>query len=168
MGTPKVQSIERKSFLKSIGLDPNDLTEWQKKWRGLKNTSRQRGAGFFLSFEDYVSIAVESGLHSPESIGRASDKYAMGRIGDVGDYIRGNCRFITNARNIEERTINGGTEERTKKISKKFKAVAPNGEVFTGYNISKFTREMGLASGSLSGCARGVYAQYLGWTCQYI
>lgn len=168
MGKPKIQNEMRKSFLSSIGLNPEDLGVWQKKWKGLKGTSVSRGTAFLLSFEDYVTIAAYSGLKSPDLIGRGLGKYGMGRLGDSGDYVIGNCRFITNAQNIEERNLNGGTERRTKKLSKSFKAVSPLGEVFTGYNISKFTRDMGLTSGSLSGCARGIYAQHLGWTCEYI
>lgn len=168
MGKPKIQNEMRKSFLSSIGLNPEDLVVWQKKWKGLKGTSASRGTAFLLSFEDYVTIAADSGLKSPDLIGRGLGKYGMGRLGDSGDYVIGNCRFITNAQNIEERNLNGGTERRTKKLSKSFKAVSPSGEVFTGHNISKFTRDMGLTSGSLSGCARGIYAQHLGWTCEYI
>lgn len=167
MGVPKIQTEQRKLFLLSINLNPEDLVIWQNKWGGLKCTSAIRKTEFLLSFEDYVTIAAESGLSSPNSIGRGLDKYGMGRLGDVGPYVIGNCRFITNAQNIQERNENGGTERRTKKLSKEFKATSPTGEVFTGYNISKFTRDMGLSAGSLSGCARGIYAQHLGWTCEY-
>jgi hypothetical protein len=55
-----------------------------------------------------MKLAKRAGLSSPDNIGRSTHQYAMGRLGDTGNYVWGNCRFITVEQNLKERKKNGG------------------------------------------------------------
>ena len=158
----------RKDHMVKIGLNPDHISDWRKKWKGLKQTSVTRGSEFKLSFEEYVTIAVESGLTHYSQIGRRFGEHGMARYGDEGAYEYGNCRFITTTDNIAERSVNGGTQRQVEKMSQRFRAVSPTGEVYVGDNLTKFTREMGLSSDYLGKIARRVHVSRAGWKCDYL
>lgn len=151
-----------------IGLNPADLIGWRKKWKGLKGTSIKRGSQFNLTFEDYVTIAVESGLTHYSQVGRRKGEHGMARIGDSGPYEYGNCRFLTTEENIAERSLNGGTQNQIDKMSQAFIAIDPSGNEYVGENLTKFTRDMGLSNDYLGKIARGVHVSRSGWKCKYV
>lgn len=163
----KTQPVRRAHMVK-VGLNPDHLTEWRKKWKGLKQTSVKRGSEFKLSFEDYVTIAVESGLTHYSQIGRRKGEHGMARIGDSGPYEYGNCRFLTTEENIAERTLNGGTARQSEKMSHKFKVTYPDGRIYTGGNLTKFTRDNNLSADYLGKLARGIHESRFGWKCEYL
>lgn len=154
--------------MEKVGLNPDQLTGWRVKWKGLKQNASKRDADFTLTFEDYITIAVESGLTHFDEIGSRKGKYGMARLGDIGPYSYGNCRFLTTEDNISERTVNGGTASQITKMSKRFRCISPSGEIIEGVNLTKFQRDNGFTNDSLSGVANGKYKQYLGWVCEYI
>lgn len=97
----------RADYLKRIGLNPMEVRDWAKNWSNLKARAKRDQRRCDLSFEDYVELAAMAGLISANQIGREKDDdYQMGRIGDRGNYVMGNCRFITKRENLEERRIN--------------------------------------------------------------
>lgn len=97
----------RVNHLKGIGLNPCEVKMWSKNWQNLKAGAKRVGRVCTLSFEEYTNLAVKAGMKSADQIGKnKDDDYQMGRIGDRGDYVWGNCRFITKRQNLEERRIN--------------------------------------------------------------
>lgn len=108
---------ERIDLLKRLGLNPEHNTTWTYKWQSLKDNAKLRGAKCLLSFEDYLSLAISAGFKTPEFIGRKRDQYHMGRIGDIGDYEIGNCRFIPHLDNIKEKRVNGGHDNMVSKLT---------------------------------------------------
>ena len=108
LGYRKAVTKERAEVLRRIGLDPTQVDAWFGKWQNLKCSSKQRGSICLLTFEQYVSLAKETGLTEPQQIGKKSQLYQMARIGDTGNYELGNCRFVTMSQNAKERADNGG------------------------------------------------------------
>ncbi|USE39519.1 hypothetical protein [Endozoicomonas sp. SCSIO W0465] len=49
-----------------------------------------------------MQLVFNAGLSHPKQIGLASNDYQLGRIGDTGGYVMGNCRFITQKQNKKE------------------------------------------------------------------
>lgn len=108
-------------------------------------------------------MAVEAGISDPDSIGRKSGQYQMGRYGDKGIYEKGNCRFITREQNQLERVLNGGMIDQQTSMSKRFRIVSPSGVVYNGSNLYAFCGEHSLDQGSMAAVCRGKYKQHKGW-----
>lgn len=107
-----MSGIVKKSDLNTVickGLDPNDYSEWRRKFKYLRSNAKLRGAVCRLSFAEYLQLAIDAGLTSPGQIGKAPGKYQMGRYTDSGDYRIGSCRFIPMEQNQHERVVNGGS-----------------------------------------------------------
>jgi len=94
---------KRSSHLDQIGLCRAEVGEWAKCWRNLKARATRVGRDCDLTFEDYTGMAAYAGIKSPVQIGTKPGHYQMGRYGDHGDYVRGNCRFIVKEQNLRER-----------------------------------------------------------------
>jgi hypothetical protein len=92
------------------------MSDWESKWRNLIGNAAQAGNLCRLTLGEYIHIAIESGLTSPDQIGCTLDSYQMARYGDTGDYEVGNCRFITMRENLAEKKINGGVQAQADKI----------------------------------------------------
>lgn len=178
----KNKFVDKRQHLSSIGLNPEDVEAWYSKWDNLKNNSKWY-CKFFLSFEQYTSLAAEAGLTIPDQIGKSSGSYCMGRIGDKGDYELGNCRFITQRQNQLERKLNGGSASskrgatkfdrpdilsQSTKISKTYRVKSPSGEIFEGSNLKEFCKENGLNQGNMSRVCAGSLNQTKGWTGEYV
>lgn len=159
---------------------------WYKKYLNIKGRAKERGLVFSLSFEDYKDLAAQAGITEPSQIGRISGKYQMARIGDIGGYELGNCRFVLKEQNDKEALENGCYEHisglrkgKTKtedsgrlttsiKLSFKYELVSPIGEVFTGENLKEFCKLNGLDQGHMSKVCNGKLKQHKGWTGKYI
>ena len=97
----KSKRPERMAFLSSIGLDPNDIAEWRYKWKAKISNAPKKGNVCLLTFEEYVTIAKESGVINPNEISTSIDSYHLSRFNDIGNYEVGNCRFIKHYDNYE-------------------------------------------------------------------
>ena len=200
MGRPiSEETNRRKTYLNFCGYEPDDVEKWSQKWRSLRSIAViDRKVECNLTFYDYVGLAHDSGLKSADDIGRGAGKYQMGRIGDTGNYEVGNCRFITQRQNLDERALNGGdrrgaekrtgqkhpgaseklkgrtkeTNEGYKRVSefmsKSFVLTSPEGIIYRGTNLSEFCKGMGLSQGSMSSVIRGVRKHHKGWTGKYV
>ena len=185
----KTLADERMKILSSLGLDTSELKNWVVKWTALKTNAKIRDSECKLSFEEYLQLASEAGITNPNQIGKKREQFQMGRLGDVGVYELGNCRFITQRQNILERTENGGTklraamsaarkglnkyiDETSAKIanskSRFFRVISPEGIVYEGKNLKEFCKEDGLCQGWMSAVCRGAKKQYKGWTGEYL
>lgn len=183
MGHSKEFARNRVDFIKSKNLDPIHIPLWHSKYGSLK---LQRGDRCKITFEDYITLAVDAGIKTSKEIGTSRDSFCLGRLGDVGDYEVGNCRFIKVSQNQLERTQNGGADRqydkmrgRTKathegimisaiKHSKTFELLSPTGEVFMGINLTEFCKNNNLNQGSMSAVCRGDDKSHKKWTGRYI
>lgn len=91
---------------------------WKRKWKRLKSNAKQKGVVCTLSFDQYLQLANDAGVNDPSMIGRSIGQYAMGRLGDKGDYELGNCRFIPVIQNHQEKVDNGGSKLRPEVVAK--------------------------------------------------
>lgn len=164
---------------------------WYKKWRTLcGNAHYYDYADCYLTFEDYLSLATEAGVLDPRWIGAGLGKYQMARLGDVGDYKVGNCRFVLREQNIQEWRENGGrdvcsktqlgrrkethpgvltmSEKMVDISSKSYQVTAPDGTVHRGRNLKLLLKTYGLNSGAMSLVLNGHRNHHKGWTGHYI
>lgn len=141
-------SKERRKYLIKLGLNSDHTLIWSSKYGRLRDRAKYNGIEFNLSFNDYVNMAVEAGINSPDQIGRNSGKYCVGRIGDLGGYTNGNCRFITTDHNHKEAVINGAYKRSSEKLTGR-KNVS-HSEFMTGKNKSNDIR-MKILSDSMTG-----------------
>lgn len=191
VGIDNVTKHQRRlKILVNLGFSIDDAKSWIYKYKTFVNNKTQSGYVCDITFTQYLKLASKAGLTSPAQIGLAMDQYQMGRIGDTGDYIKGNCRFITARQNLNEkfknggaaigyakssRTLTGRTKENcvykrsaAKKLSKPFRLVSPKGKVYTGQNLVEFCESKGLSTAMLMRLCRGDCKQALsGWTGSY-
>ena len=67
--------------------------------------ARHSGIPFDLTVSDVYVLLHMARIHITD-VGKKSDSYALARFNDEGGYTRGNCRFITQRENAQERTNN--------------------------------------------------------------
>lgn len=165
----------REEYLISIGLDHEDMKSWRIKWSHLKTSASYAKKECNLTFEDYTKIAAESGIKSPDQIDRTLDSYCLGRIGDIGPYEIGNCRFITHRQNHKERINNGGSSKIKSMIKnnggtnrRRFRLVSPEGKIFIDSNLSKFCSNNALNKFNMFRVCKGISDSHKGWTGEYI
>ncbi|USE39539.1 hypothetical protein [Endozoicomonas sp. SCSIO W0465] len=72
------------------------------KWRQKKRNAKKVNIPFDLTQDEYLQLAFNADITEPKQIGRGSNAYQLGRIGDTGGYVMGNCRFITQKQNKAE------------------------------------------------------------------
>jgi hypothetical protein len=89
------------------GYPETDAEAWYRKFVVQRSHAQQRGIGRDLTFEQYLSLAKESGLENPAMIGKSDGCYHLARIEDAGDYTLSNCRFIPAEHNRLEAVENG-------------------------------------------------------------
>ena len=73
---------------------------------GLRGNARKRGDECHITESDLDLLLAEAGITMAD-IGQKSHEYALARYNDTGDYVLGNCRFITVAQNNAERKAKG-------------------------------------------------------------
>ena len=65
--------------------------------------ARLEGINCQLTLHEYCLLLAYAGLHSSDLGFRpGAKKFVLARFNDVGDYVFGNCRFITQAENMKE------------------------------------------------------------------
>jgi len=137
-----------------------------------------------------MKLAARAGLIAPTQIGLRTKQFQMARLGDSGDYVWGNCRFITADENLQEKMENGGTDvaarkiskaltgrtkansadkaSAAKKLSKPFRLVSPTGRVYTGSNLVEFCADHSLSESMMMRlCRGGCRTAQGGWTGKY-
>lgn len=68
------------------------MRDWKYKYKEHKNSARQRGIEFLLSFDEWMLIWEKSG--HKEQRGRCAGQYVMARFGDKGPYSKDNVEII--------------------------------------------------------------------------
>jgi hypothetical protein len=94
-----------------------DRPSWRLKFNQHRQNAKKRGLKSELTFEQYVREAAYAEIDHPGEIGKLPGQFQLGRVGDTGDYAKGNCRFIPVEQNARERIENGIAFEAGKKIS---------------------------------------------------
>ena len=185
MNNYEISRLHRQ-WLSQIGLNADDAGKWATKLQNLRGRAKSEGKECELSFEQFVIIAKESGLTKPEQNGCRRGQYHLARLGDSGAYVVGNCRFLPQEENIQERTYNGGTQSMAESLtgrskhthqgyatgglkrSKLFRVVSPDGVVHEGKGMRTFCEKMGLNDNSMAEVCRGIKTQHRGWTGGYV
>jgi hypothetical protein len=114
--THYVKLGEATKVLSDLGFSLRYVDQWRYKYQNLRVSAYKRGSILYLSFRQYMKLARKAGIQKPSQIGKTPDKYQMSRKGDIGDYVWGNCRFLTMKENLEEKRENGGLERAANKI----------------------------------------------------
>ena len=85
-------------------------------WLGKRRTYKN----MFLSYTELYSLVQQAGIQ-PSQIGQASSDYQLARYDDSGDYVIGNCRFITTRENIRERDSSASVDNirKAREVKKK-------------------------------------------------
>jgi hypothetical protein len=172
-------------IVQDSGLNPADTEAWFGKYQKQRTNATARGMVAELSFQEYITKAVEAGLTNPESIGCGNGQFVLGRHGDVGNYGVENCRFITTAQNridaIESgayhrasKTLTGRTKEnhpgkaaQAEKLAKDFVLVDPNGIEHRGSNVKEFCNRNDLNVFCIYDVFAGRRQHHKGWTGRY-
>lgn len=178
-------SIVRIQFLVDNGLPEADFDKWLQKYNNRKGDAKGYGIPFHLTFEDYVGLAIQAGLKSPSQIGQSIDSFCLGRVGDIGPYELGNCRFITQRQNLSEKGLNGGTASGAEKqrlmtksnsihraksadrMSKDFTVISPSGIIYEGRNLKEFSIQHNLDPEQMYCVCSGKLKHYKKWTGKY-
>jgi hypothetical protein len=98
---------EKVAIALNYGYTEEDAETWYAKYSIHQRNARVRGLESELSFEQYLSKAVQAGIDAPDGIGTNTGQFVLGRVGDVGNYTVDSCRFITTTQNLQEATENG-------------------------------------------------------------
>ena len=98
----------RFKLIESIDID--DDKKLHQKFFNKRVNARKEGIPFSLTFEDFCSLVREAGLTSSQ-LGFSGNKYVLARYGDKGGYELGNCRFITQKENADEKVITDKSRE---------------------------------------------------------
>lgn len=180
----------RKELVIELGFLRKDISTWIKKYKTFRKNKKREGYLCTITFKKYLSLAIKAGVKHPSQIGLRMDQFQMGRRGDTGDYVPGNCRFITGQQNLNEKFLNGGaargykkssktlsgrTKENSaykrssaKKLSKPFRLVSPSGKIYKGSNLVEFCEKHELSVAMMMRLCRGECKQaQSGWTGTY-
>lgn len=87
----------------------------------------------------------------------------------------GTAKDNADDRDIRQRGMHGKTKindagraSQSKRISKKYRLVGPDGTVYTGLNLKEFCESQGLYYIEMTYLCRGKRAEYKGWTGSYV
>lgn len=72
------------------------------KFRQHKQNAARRGVPFFLSFDEWLAVWLESG-HYDQRGNQTAHGFVMARFGDSGPYAKGNVEIIPHAANVAQR-----------------------------------------------------------------
>lgn len=111
-------SVRRCAILERYGFDVTEYSVWRSKYQNLLNRcTKPDNPDCYLTFSDYVRLAFKAGLISVNDIGQKRNSFQLARLSDTGDYVKGNCRFITTLQNQREKLYNGGTAVSVEKVA---------------------------------------------------
>lgn len=80
----------------------DDDGKLKDKWKNKRVNAAKEGIEFTLSYEDYLNLVADANLKSSQ-LGFTGAGYVLARYNDEGGYTKGNCRFITQKENSDEK-----------------------------------------------------------------
>lgn len=94
------KSLERNMI--PIEVDINDDGKLIQKWRNKCVNAKKEGLVCNLTYEQFCQLLIDANLKSSQ-LGFSGDGYVLARYNDSGNYEIGNCRFVTQKENIDEK-----------------------------------------------------------------
>lgn len=94
------KKLTRVKSERELALD--DDGKLKDKWKNKRVNAAHEGIEFDLTFDDYMDLVEEAGLKSSQ-LGFTGQGYVLARYNDTGGYTKGNCRFITQKENSDEK-----------------------------------------------------------------
>lgn len=85
-----------------LELQLDDDGKLKDKWKNKRVNAANEGIEFNLRFDEYLELVAEAGLKSSQ-LGFTGEGYVLARYNDKGGYTKGNCRFITQKENSDEK-----------------------------------------------------------------
>ncbi len=107
---------EKIEAVSKAGFDPKEAQDWYRRYYGHRSNAVSRGLQSHLSFDQYLVKLKEAGITQLNQLGSYAGQFHLGRVGDQGDYVDDNCRFITSNQNHRESFANGGQTARIERI----------------------------------------------------
>lgn len=80
----------------------DDDGKLKQRYYNKQVNARAENIDFELTFYEYCLLVWEAGLVSSQ-LGFTGENYVLGRYNDCGPYAYGNCRFITQKENSDEK-----------------------------------------------------------------
>lgn len=81
----------------------NDDGKLKQRYINKRVNAQKEGIAFNLTYDQYVGLVASANLKSSQ-LGFTGENYVLGRYNDTGAYEVGNCRFITQKENAEEKS----------------------------------------------------------------
>jgi hypothetical protein len=94
--------------------DLDDDGKLRMRYNNKKIDAKKNQIGIDMSFDEFCQLMVDAGVKSSQ-LGRGRNDYQLARYGDDGDYVVGNCRFITQLENARERKVSDKSRENSKR-----------------------------------------------------
>lgn len=91
----------------------DDDEKLKRKWINKRVNATAENIGFNLTYDEFCILVEEAKLVSSD-LGFTGNNYVLARYNDTGDYIVGNCRFITHKENMAEQTRTQAQENSAK------------------------------------------------------
>lgn len=80
----------------------NDDGKLNQRWHNKRVNARAEGIECNLTYDEYCQLVADAGLRSSQ-LGYTGEGYVLARYNDSGNYEIGNCRFITQKENSDEK-----------------------------------------------------------------
>lgn len=80
----------------------NDDGKLKRRYTNKRVNAQKENIPFDLTYEQYMDLVNEAGLKSSQ-LGFTGEGYVLGRNNDSGGYEPGNCRFVTQKENSDEK-----------------------------------------------------------------
>lgn len=96
----------------------DDDGKLKQKFSNKKFNAKKEGLKCLLSFEEFCELLIQANLVSSDIGFTSPRKIVLARYNDEGDYVLGNCRFITHHENMLEQKQSEKTLEANRKKAK--------------------------------------------------
>lgn len=80
----------------------NDDGKLRRRYSNKRVNAQKENIPFNLTYEQYIELVNDAGLKSSQ-LGFTGEGYVLGRNNDSGGYEPGNCKFITQKENSDEK-----------------------------------------------------------------
>lgn len=104
-------------------LELDDDYKLKCRYTNKKVNARKENSECLLTYEQFCQLVKEAKLKSSDLGFSSGKKYVLARFNDTGDYTIGNCRFITQQENIDEREISSRSREQSSLNIKRYNSL---------------------------------------------
>ena len=104
-----------------IDSDINDDGKLYQKFKNKQINAKKEGLNCFLTYPDFCNLVRLANIKSSQIGFKSKEKYVLARYNDCGDYQLGNCRFITQKENAQEKKVSEKSRKASSRNIKKFR-----------------------------------------------